>query len=71
MGLDFDTAVHDKKCYKVYFKGLADCYGDKDIVTSSLSVVEDGLVLSEHYEIVRATFLPHQNKRNESTIGFI
>ena len=38
---------------KVYFgKRLADCCSDKNIVTNSLSVVEDGLVSSEHDEIV-------------------
>ena len=48
-----------KKCFhekvKVYFgKRLADCCSDKNVVTSSLSVVEDGLVSSEHDEIVRS-----------------
>ena len=39
---------------KVYFgKRLADCCGDKNVVTSSLSVVENGVVSSEHEEIVR------------------
>ena len=47
-----------KKCFhekvKVYFDGrLADCRGDKNVMTSSLSVVENGLVWSEHDEIVR------------------
>ena len=40
-----------KKCFhekvKVYFgKRLADCCGNKNVVTSSLSVVENGLVSS-------------------------
>ena len=48
-----------KKCFhekvKVYFdKRLADCCGDKNVVTRSLSVVESGLVLLEHDEIVRS-----------------
>ena len=48
-----------KKCFhekvKVYFgKRLADCCSDKNVVTSSLSVVENGLVSSEHDEIVRS-----------------
>ena len=48
-----------KKCFyekvKVYFgKWLADCCGNKNVVTSSLSVVENGLVSSEHDEIVRS-----------------
>ena len=48
-----------KKCFhekmKVYFgKRLADCCGNKNVVTSSLSVVENGLVSSEHDEIVRS-----------------
>ena len=48
-----------KKCFhekaKEYFgKRLADCCGNKNVVTSSLSVVEDGLVSSEHDEIVRS-----------------
>ena len=48
-----------KKCFhkkvKVYFgKRLADCCGNKNVVTSSFSVVENGLVLSEHDEIVRS-----------------
>ena len=47
-----------KKCFhekvKVYFgERLADCCGNKNVVTSSLSVVEDKLVSSEHGEIVR------------------
>ena len=42
-----------KKCFhekaKVYFgKRLADCCGNKNVVTSSLSDVENGLVSSEH-----------------------
>ena len=48
-----------KKCFhekvKVYFgKRLADCCGNKNVVTSSLSVVENGLVSSEHDQIVRS-----------------
>ena len=48
-----------KKCFhekmKEYFgERLADCCSDKNVVTSSLSVVEDGLVSSEHDEIVRS-----------------
>ena len=48
-----------KKCFhekvKVCFvKRLADCCSDKNVVTSSFSVVEDGLVLLEHDEIVRS-----------------
>ena len=40
---------------KVYFgKKLADCCGNKNVVTSSLSVVENGLVSSENDEIVRS-----------------
>ena len=47
-----------KKCFhekvKVYFgERLADCCGHKNVVTSSLSVVENGLVSSEHNKIVR------------------
>ena len=48
-----------KKCFhekvKVCFgKRLADCFGNKNVVTSSLSVVENGLVSSEYDEIVRS-----------------
>ena len=48
-----------KKCFhekvKVYFgKMLADCCGNKNVVMSSLSVVKNGLVSSEHDEIVRS-----------------
>ena len=48
-----------KKCYhetvKVYFgKRLADCCSNKNVVTSSLSVVESGFMSSEHDEIVRS-----------------
>ena len=48
-----------KKCFhekvKVYFgKRLADCCSDKNVVTSSFSVVENGLVSSEHDKIVRS-----------------
>ena len=62
MHFDFDTALillfMCKKCFhekvKVYFgKRLADCCGDKNVVTSSLSVVEDELVSSEHGKIDR------------------
>ena len=48
-----------KKCFhgkvKIYFgERLADCCSDKNVVTSSWSVVEDRLVSSEHDEIVRS-----------------
>ena len=48
-----------KKCFhekvKEYFgERLADYCSDKNVVTSSLSVVENGLVSSEHDEIVRS-----------------
>ena len=48
-----------KKCFhekvKVYFgERIADCCGNKNVVTSSLSVVENGLVSSEYDEIVRS-----------------
>ena len=48
-----------KKCFhekaKVYFgKRLADWCGNKNVVTSSLSDVDNGLVSSEHDEIVRS-----------------
>ena len=48
-----------KKCFhekmKVYFgERLADCCGNKNVVTSYSSVVENGLVSSEHDEIVRS-----------------
>ena len=48
-----------KKCFhekaKVNFgKRLADCCGNKNVVTSSLSFVENGLVSLEHDEIVRS-----------------
>ena len=48
-----------KKCFHEKMKEnigerLADCCGDKNVVTSSLSVVEDGLVSSEYDEIVRS-----------------
>ena len=33
---------------------VPDCCGDKNVVTSSLSVVKNGLVSSEHDEIVRS-----------------
>ena len=50
-----------KKCFhekvKVYFgERLADCCSNKNFVTNSLSVVENGLMLSEHDEIVRRKF---------------
>ena len=62
-----------KKCFhekvKVYFgERSADCCSDKNVVTSSLSVVENGLVSSEHYEIVRSklerysTYAPDQKE---------
>ena len=46
-----------KKCFlekvKVYFgERLTDCCGNKNVVTSSLSVVENALKSSEHDEIV-------------------
>ena len=46
------------KCFhkkvKAYFgKRLTDCCSNKNVVTSSMLVVEDGLVSSEHDEIVR------------------
>ena len=49
-----------KKCFhekvKVCFnERLADCCGNKNVVTSSLSVVENRLVSLEHDEIVRRT----------------
>ena len=48
-----------KKCFhekvKVYFgKRLADCCSNKNVMTSSLSDVENGLVSSEYDEIVRS-----------------
>ena len=48
-----------KKCFQEKMKEnigerLADCCSDKNVVTSSLSVVEDGLVTSEYDEIVRS-----------------
>ena len=48
-----------KKCFhekvNVYFgKRLADCCGNKNVMMSSLSVVENRLVSSEHDEIVRS-----------------
>ena len=47
-----------KKCFhekaKVYFgERLSDCCGNKNVVMSALSVVENGVVSSEHDEIVR------------------
>ena len=58
MCLNFDTNFHVSKCFhekvKVYFgERLADCCGNKNVVMSSLSVVGNGLVSSEHDEIVR------------------
>ena len=46
-----------KKCFrekvKVYFgKRLANCYSNKNVMTRSLSVVENGLLSSEQDEIV-------------------
>ena len=47
----YKKCLHEK--VKVYFgKRLADCCGNKNVVTSSLSVVENGLVSSEQDEIV-------------------
>ena len=48
-----------KKCFhekvKLCFcQRLAYCCSDKNVVTRSLSVVENGLVSSEHDEIVRS-----------------
>ena len=48
-----------KKCFhekvKVYSgEKLAECCGDKNVVTSSLSVVKNGLVSSEHNKMVRS-----------------
>ena len=48
-----------KKCFHEKMKEnigerLADCCSDKNVVTGSLSVVEDGLVSSEYDEIVRS-----------------
>ena len=49
----YKKRFHEK--VKVYLgEGLADCCSDKNVVTSSLSVVENGLVSSEHAEIVRS-----------------
>ena len=49
----YKKRFHEK--VKVYFgKRLADCCGNKNVVTSSLSVVENRLVSSEHDEIVRS-----------------
>ena len=50
MGLYFDTAFMYKKCFhkkvKVCFgKRFADCCGDTNVLESSLSIVENGLVL--------------------------
>ena len=46
-----------KKCFhvkvKVYFgERLADCCGNKNVVTSALSVAENGLVSSEHKRLL-------------------
>ena len=48
-----------KKCFhekmKMYFgERLADCCSDKNVVTSSFSVVKNGLVLSKNDKIVRS-----------------
>ena len=48
-----------KKCFhvkvKVYFgKRLTNCCSDRNVVRSSLSVVDNRLVSSEHDEIVRS-----------------
>ena len=49
----YNKCFHEK--VKVYFgKRLADCCGNKNVVTSSLSVVENGLMSSEYDEIVRS-----------------
>ena len=49
----YEKCFHEK--VKVYCgKRLDDCCGDKNVVTSSLSVVENGLVSSEYDEIVRS-----------------
>ena len=49
----YRICFHEK--VKVYFgKRLADCCSNKNVVTSSLSVVENGLVSSEYDEIVRS-----------------
>ena len=49
----YTKCFHEK--VKVYFgERLADCCSNNNVVTSSLSVVEDGLVSSEHDEIVRS-----------------
>ena len=49
----YKICFHEK--VKVYFgKRLADCCSNKNVVTSSLSVVENGLVSSEYDEIVRS-----------------
>ena len=62
---------------KAYFgKGLADCCSDKNVVMSSLSVVENGLVLSEHDEIVwskfgKVVFFRTRPEGSEGVIGFI
>ena len=50
-----------KKCFhekmQVYFdERLADCCGNKNVVTSSLPGVENGLVLLENGEIVRSKY---------------
>ena len=37
---------------------LADCCGNKNVVTSSLSVVENGLVSSEHTRRMRRCYWP-------------
>ena len=61
-----------KKCFrekmKVYFgERLADCCGVKNVVTSSLSVVENGLVTWERDRIGSAnregSLLLHQTRR--------
>ena len=53
MCFNFRKCFHEK--VKVYFgKRLADCCGNKNVVTSSLSVVENGLVSSKHNKVVRS-----------------
>ena len=63
-----------KKCFhekaKVCFgKRLADCCGDKNVVTSSLSVVENGWCRLSMTRLLGAnregTLLPHQSRRKQ------
>ena len=62
-----------KKCFhekvKVYFgKRLADCCGNKNVVTSSLSVVENGWCRWNMTRLLGANregnLLPHQTRRS-------